>query len=336
MAQQAVTIRDVARKAGVAVSTASRALGEGSASPATRSKVRQAARELHFVPNMAARQLTSGRSNIVAIVITESPDFAFRDAFISDIVSRLMGSFSKANLLPFLVLIAPTDADGFIRLLRNSGAEGMVVVSFHYSKRFATIIKASGKPTVFVGKPPVGMNYPYVDPDQIQGGYLAGQLLVSRGRRHIAFIEGPVDMQSPAGKNLRTEGCVMALKEASLEPVAILPGPYSFEHGIEAMAAILDAHPTVDGVFAQSDQIAAGALHALHQRGKRVPQDVAVIGFDDFHIASATSPRLTTVAQPLTQLAQAATDMLIHRLATGEWKTTVQIFPVTLVTRESA
>ncbi len=335
MAQQTVTIRDVARKAGVAVSTASRALGEGSASPATRSKVRQAAQELHFVPNMAARQLTSGRSNVVAIVITEAPDFVFRDAFISGIVSRLMGAFSRANLLPFLVLIAPTDADGFIRLLRDSGADGMVVVSFHYSKRFATIIKASGKPTVFVGKPPVGMNYPYVDPDSVQGGYIAGRVLTDRGRQRIAIIEGPSDMQSPGGNKERTEGCTMALREANLEPVAALPGPYSFEHGIEAMNAILDAHPEVDGVFAHSDQIAAGALHVLHQRGKRVPQDVSVVGFDDFQIASATSPRLTTVAQPLTQLAQAATDMLIYRLKTGEWKTTAEIFPVKLVTRES-
>ena len=128
----AATIRDVAKLAGVAVSTASRALGNGSASEKTRLKVQRAAEALNFVPNPAAKQLTSGKSNIVAIVVPEEPEFMFHDAFVSGMVSQLATSFASVQLLPFLVLTAPHDAQGFLKLLRGSGASGIVVTSFHY------------------------------------------------------------------------------------------------------------------------------------------------------------------------------------------------------------
>lgn len=335
MARETATIRDVARKAGVAVSTASRALGNGSASTKTRLKVQHAAEELHFVPNPAARLLTSGRSNIVAIVVTESPEFVFKDAFTSGMVSLLMNSFAQERLLPFLVAVDSGDAVDFDRLLRNSGADGMVIVSFHYSKKYSKVVQDFGRPTLFVGKPPSGMNYPYVDADQVQGGYIAGQVLMKRGRRHIAIIEGPKDMRSPKEVNNRTQGCLQALAAYNAAPIATVSGPYNEDHGIEAMEQILKRAPEVDGVFAHSDQIAAGVLQYLHHQHKRIPDDISVVGFDDFQIANAVSPRLTTIAQPLYDMAQAATEMLTYRLKKGSWKTNAQIFPVHLVERES-
>lgn len=335
MVRGSVTIRDVARHAGVSISTASRALGGGSASAKTRTKVQQAAAALHFLPNTAAQQLITGRSNVVAIMITETPDFMFQDAFISSITSQLMNSFTKANLFPFLVLIAPNDAEGFARLLHNSRADGMVVVSFHYSEQFATVIEQFGRPTVFVGKPPLDMDYPYVDPDQLQGGRMAGQVLTARGRRHIAIIEGPTDMHSPHERNDRTTGCVRALHDAGLSPIATIPGPYTMRHGIEAAHEVLTEHPEVDGFFAHSDQIAAGVLHLLHQHDRHVPRDISVVGFDNFQAAGLVSPPLTTIAQPLNQLAEAATEMLCARLEQGQWPYRRKIFPVHLVERDS-
>ncbi|PWG65001.1 LacI family DNA-binding transcriptional regulator [Bifidobacterium callitrichidarum] len=332
MEGDAVTIRDVAKLAGVAVSTASRALGNGSASAKTRLKVQQAAEALHFVPNQAAKQLTSGKSNIVAIVATEEPDFVFHDAFISGVVSQLATSFASAHLLPFLVLTQPHDAKGFLKLLNGSGAAGAVIVSFHYTKTFADAVKEYGKPVVFVGHPHVSMHYPYVDVDSYQGGYAAGELFAKHGRKRIAIVEGPTDMLTP---QLRTEGIVDAARQFGCEIIGTVPGEYSIEHGERGMREILEKHPEVDAVFAHSDDIAAGVYRTLHTAGKRVPEDVSVIGFDNFQTAGVLNPGLTTLAQPLPAMAEAATGMLVERLETGEWKRRAVLFPARLVERES-
>ena len=329
----AATIRDVAKLAGVAVSTASRALGNGSASEKTRLKVQRAAEALNFVPNPAAKQLTSGKSNIVAIVVPEEPEFMFHDAFVSGMVSQLATSFASVQLLPFLVLTAPHDAQGFLKLLRGSGASGIVVTSFHYSKQLAAVLETYGKPVIFIGKPNLAMHYPYVDVDNYQGGYDAGKLLRRRGCEHIAVIAGPDDMQTPPQ---RTKGIIDALAVDGLEPVAIMSGKYGTEHGEVAMRRILDEHPEIDGVFAHSDQIASGALRALSGTGRMVPDDVALVGFDDFRVAEATTPKLTTFAQPLAMMAEEATTMLRKRLETGVWEKQATLFPAQLVRRESA
>ena len=209
-----VTIRDVAQRAGVAVSTASRALSGGSASEATRRKVQEAAEALHFVPNPAARRLTGGHSNVVALVVDEPTDFLFRDDFLAGILGQLSMSLARENLLPFLILAEPDNAKGFEQLLQRSGAEGVVVASFHEGRKFADMLKRFDKPTVFIGSPPKGFKCPYVDVDNYDGGYQAGKLLVERGCRHIALIEGPRDMPTPKE---RTDGFRAALKEQGLE-----------------------------------------------------------------------------------------------------------------------
>ncbi|RSX54392.1 transcriptional regulator [Bifidobacterium goeldii] len=331
--EKTITIRDVAKRAGVAVSTASRALGGGSASEATREKVRRAAEELQFVPNLSARRLTGGRSNVVALVAEEPTDFLFRDDFIVGILGQLSASLTRRNLLPFLSLVAPGDVAGFEELMGKSGAEGVVAVSFHEGEQFAGSLRAMDKPIVFIGAPPKGYKAPFVDVDNYDGGYQAGRHLVERGCRNIALIEGPKDMPTPRE---RTGGFLAALKENNLEPVMVCSGSYEIENGQRSMERILSACPQVDGVFAHSDKIAAGVLQVLDKAGKHIPNDVAVIGFDDLQAARLLNPPLTTVAQPLNVVAEAATDMLVYRLEHGSWKVSSQRFPVRLIVRESA
>lgn len=328
-----VTIRDVAQRAGVAVPTASRALSGGSASEATRRKVQEAAEALHFVPNPAARRLTGGHSNVVALVVDEPTDFLFRDDFLAGILGQLSMSLARENLLPFLILAEPDNAKGFEQLLHRSGAEGVVVASFHEGRKFADMLKRFDKPTVFIGSPPKGFKCPYVDVDNYDGGYQAGKLLVERGCRHIALIEGPRDMPTPKE---RTAGFRAALKEQGLEPIASYAGSYEMDNGLKSMERIIAEYPQVDGVFAHSDKIAAGALHVLDRFDKQVPQDVAVVGFDDLQAARLLNPQLTTLAQPLDDMAEAATRILAHRLENGTWRVSFQRFPVRLVRRESA
>ncbi|WP_231129328.1 LacI family DNA-binding transcriptional regulator [Bifidobacterium choloepi] len=329
----AATIRDVAKLAGVAVSTASRALGGGSASSRTRAKVQEAARQLNFVPNQSARRLTGRRSGVVALVVDESTNALFQDDFISALLGQLGVSLAGAGLLPFLVLAPPDDAEGFRELLGRSEADGVIVASMHEGHHLAGMLEHLDRPVVFIGRPPGKIKCPYVDVDNYGGGYLAGRRLLERGCRRMAVIEGPKDMPTPYD---RTAGFTDALAEEGLEPVMKISGSYDMEHGLAAMAAVLEAVPDVDGVFAHSDKIAAGALRVLHQEGRRVPEDVAIIGFDDLQAARLLTPQLTTLAQPLPDMAQAATEMLEHRLEHGEWKVSAQRFPVHLTVRDSA
>lgn len=329
----AVTIRDVAKLAGVAVSTASRALGNGSASEGTRRKVMEAARQLNFVPNAAARSLPGGQSNIVAIVIDEPADTLFKDEFIVTLLGRISVSLAKLKLLPFLVLADPNDAEGFARLLNASGAAGVIVASMHEGHALSKVLLDFGRPMVFIGDPPAGLGRHYVDVDNHEGGYQAGRYLVERGCRRIALIEGPRDMTTPRE---RSDGFKAALRRAGMEPVMCVSGNYTMAAGERNMRKILSAVPDVDGVFAHSDKIASGAMHVLLESGKSVPDDVALVGFDNLQVAAMLTPTLTTVAQPLDAVAENAAQLLKGYLDTGHWKFTSIQLPTALVRRQSA
>jgi DNA-binding LacI/PurR family transcriptional regulator len=319
----------------VAVSTASRALGNGSASVATRQKVKQAAEELHFSPNLAARRLSSGRSGVVALAVPEPTPFIFGDPFVSGMVSRLSLAFAERGLLPFLALTTPDDVEGFERLLDRSGADGMAVLSYHVSNRVGEVIHQFRKPKVFIGRPPAGSAIPYVDVNNRAGGYLAGKRLLEIGRTRIAVIAGPEDMTAPGD---RTEGMVSALEEAGLKPLAILQGAFSTDFGFGAMNQLLEHFPEIDAVFAESDEIAAGAMQAIGKsdRDIRIPQDLAIIGFDDFRLAKALSPKLTSLAQPLDDMADGAAQILHECLSGGDCQNRSKVFDVQLRIRDTA
>ena len=330
--RRSVTIREVAKRAGVAISTASRALSGGSASQRTREKVERAAQELSFVPNVSAQRLSSGRSNVVAIVVPESPDFIFADSFVTGVISHLAISLTKFHLQPFLDLSPLSDTDGFTQRLEMSGAEGLVIISAHQSKTLKNVLKTIDKPIIFIGKPAGLSSYPFVDVDNYRGGALAAECFISKDRNKVAVISGPVDMLAPRN---RTAGFVDTLRQHDIEPLAIEAGTFERSSGALAMHSILERSPEVDAVFAHSDEMAAGALQALTARGKKVPADVSIIGFDNFKLAHSLTPQLTTIAQPLDQLAKGAAVMLEERLRTGKWGVKQQIYDVQLVHRES-
>lgn len=331
---QTVTIREVAQRAGVSISTASRSLGSGSASAETRRKVREAARELGFVPNAAARQLSTGRANTVAILVAEQTDFIFNDPFLSMLVSQLAISLSRNGLQGFLMLADPTDPSSFSNLLRRTGVDGVIVVSFHRSRDLETSIRSLTVPAMFVGRPPDEFSdYPYVDVDNFRGGCDAAQRLLDIGRESIAEITGPPSMNAVID---RDSGFVSVLGRHGIKLVSKKSGKFSFENGRRSMEAILKQRPQVDAVFAQSDQVAAGAMSALFATGKSVPQDVAVIGFDDSGMAKATTPPLTTLRQPVGDLAHMAAGMMASILNGENALVTKQVLYAPLKVRGTA
>lgn len=328
------TLREVAEKAGVSMATASRALAGGSASQRTRERVREAAKELGFVPNAVARHLSTGRTDTIAVVMAEQPQFIFRDQFLSMLVGQLAVSLNDLGLLGILVLADPQDPEGSDSFLRRTGADGVIMASYHPSEVLSKSIRSLNVPVVFVGRPPSELSYlPYVDVDNYRGGYDAAMRLIDIGRRNIAQIAGPAEMTASSD---RTEGFDAACEAQHLTPVGTFPGKFEVEHGQDSMRALLEAHPEVDGVFAHSDRIAAGAIQTLSELGRKVPDDVAIVGFDDFESATAVNPKLTTMAQPLNKVARAAAEMMRGFLDTGEYELSKQLFRVPLVVRDSA
>jgi DNA-binding LacI/PurR family transcriptional regulator len=172
-----------------------------------------------------------------------------------------------------------------------------------------------------------------VDVDNIKGARLATRHLVERGRRRIATITGPMDIQAGADRSI---GFYDVLRESGLRPSAEAHGNFTHASGISAMRQLIETSPDLDAVFAASDSMAAGALHFLRQAGRRVPEDVAVVAFDDSPVAADTDPPLTSVRQPLEEMGQEMARLLIARLNDEPVAETKRVLNPKLVLRQSS
>src|SRR5690606_30002539 len=233
-----------------------------------------------------------------------------------------------------LVLMIAGDDGGrerVARYLRGGHADGTLLVSTHAGDPLLEAIERSGVPAVACGAV-LGREsvIPYAAADDRGGARDMTAYLVEQGRRRIGMITGPLD--TPGG-SLRLEGCTGVLGRRATKQM-IVHGDYTQDGGEEAMRRLLATVPDLDAVFVASDLMAAGALQALHEAGRRVPQDVAVGGFDDSAIATATRPALTTVRQPLEKVAEETVRLLIARL--DEQQVEPVVLPTELVVRDSA
>lgn len=311
------TLEAVAKVAGVSRATVSRVVNESPrVSPDIRASVEAAIRQLGYTPNRAARSLVTRRSDSIAVVITEPPGRLFSDPFFPRIVRGVSAALTARDLQ--LVLLMPEHGDEArtIRYLTGGHVDGVVLVSLHGEDPIPAALAASGVPAVFVGRPPALADVSYVDVDNRQGARRATRHLVEGGRRRIATIAGPDDMAP--GRD-RIDGYRDALEEAGLhaDPALEACGDFTHEGGAAAMEALLDRVPDLDAVFAASDLMAAGALSVLHARGRRVPEDVAVVGYDDSPIAATTLPPLSSVRQPIEEMGPEAVHLLLDAIGRG-------------------
>jgi DNA-binding LacI/PurR family transcriptional regulator len=221
------------------------------------------------------------------------------------------------------------------RYVRQGHVDGVMLTCLHGDDPLPQRLVAAGVPTVLTGRPATGHEIPYVDADNRGGAREATAYLFSRGRRQIASITGPLDMTVAVD---RLQGYRDALAEAGLRPrdELVADGDFSVAGGERAMRALLGRNPDLDAVFVASDPMAAGALLALRAEGRRVPDDVAVVGFDDAAIATSTQPPLTTVRQPLDEMARAMADLLLRRIDGTASADEHVVFQTTLVRRASA
>jgi len=332
----APTLDQVAERAGVSRSTASRAINGGlRVSPEAQASVDAAVADLGYIPNRAARSLVTRRTSSVALVVPEPDERVLSDPYFASTIHGVNAALRDTDLQLVLVMARPEDiAIRTLRYLRGGHVDGAVVVSHHRNDVLADALYQSGLPTVFVGRPFGGSDHVhYVDVDNTGGGRMATEHLLRIGRRRIGTIAGPQDMS--AGLD-RLAGWSAALGEVGLSTDAVAYSDFTTTGGAVAAAQLLAEHPDIDALFVASDLMAVGALSVLAGAGRLVPGDVAVVGFDNLGAATTTSPTLTTVVNPVVAMARTAGEMLINLLAGKPVDQAPVIFAPELVIRRSA
>lgn len=300
-----------------------------------------AAQRLGYIPNRAARSLVTRRTDSIALVIPEPDERVLSDPFIGATLRGVSAALASTDKQLVLLIARPGESGGRIsQYLRSGHVDGAVIVSHHREDGLEDAVLTARVPSVFVGRPFHDKDLlHYTDVDNLAGGRLATQHLIDLGRRRIAHVAGPQDMT--AGID-RTTGWRQALTAADLPANLLAQGDFTSASAQRAMVELLDHDPDLDAVFVASDLMALGVMSVLKEHNRRVPDDVAVIGFDDLGAAADTSPPLSTVRNPVVEMAAAAVEQLLHLLnpisseSTSTALTTrPQVFEPQLVLRNS-
>jgi LacI family transcriptional regulator len=331
-AHRRVTIGDVAMHAGVSKTTVSHVLsGQRPVAPATRERVEVSIRELGYRPDGLARSLRTQRSHLIALLI---PDIT--NPFYPTLARGLEAGIGGTG---YHVVICNTDAGPadeleFVAEMCDRHVDGIVLDSFGVKVDEVRHVTGPDLPVVWIGADREG--HPGIDivrSDDEQGAFDATTHLLGRGRMRIAMIDG-----APGSGTARTDGYRRALATAG-RPMGttIRHGGWTREGGASAMRSLLEEDPRPDGVFCANDLMAIGALDALLAQGCRIPDDVAVVGFDDIDAASMISPSLTSVVNPAFDTGRTAASLLMERI-TGAYDGPQRVvtLPCRLVERQSA
>jgi DNA-binding LacI/PurR family transcriptional regulator len=331
------TLEQVASRAGVGRGTASRVINGGAkVSERARHAVEEAIAELGYVPNPAARTLVTRRTDAVALVIAESEERIFGEPFFAGVVRGIGAALTEANRQMVLLLSQAGHRSGHLdAYLTRQHVDGVLLLSLHDDDQLPERIRSHGLPVVLGGRATGTESSGYVDVDNVMGARLAVDHLVNRGRLHIAEIAGPPDMI--AGR-ARHEGYAAGLAAAGreLDLTLVVHGNFSQESGEAAMRELLIRRPEVDGVVCANDLMAAGALGVLREAGRRVPEDVSVVGFEDAPLAISTHPPLTTVHQSPERMGREMVDLLLATMANPDEPQPPRMLPTHLVVRGSS
>lgn len=328
-----ITIADVARRARVSTATVSRALnGKGSIDVDTRARVEAAMKELNYTPNLTARHLGQGKGYMIGLVL---PDIA--NPFFP-LVAR--GAGDVATQHGYTLVLAnsdgneQTEADA-LRALLGRRVDGILLAPAAAQSPGLVDLVAGRIPAVLLDRPVPGAHVDLVTGDNREGGALTARHLVALGHRRLGLIAGPENLASAAE---RREGFLDAARAAGAEtkPEWQASGNFQLLAGYEAMMRILSVPERPTAVACANDLMALGALRALRVAGVKVPEEMALIGYDDIPMASLSDPALTTIVQPAYRLGAAAMERLLARVDGGEeGPPFTTVLPVRLVTRES-
>ena len=329
------TLEAVAARAGVGRGTVSRVInGSPKVSERARDAVLRAIEELGYVPNRAARTLVTKRTDTVALVVSESEQRVFDEPYFAGVIRGIGSALAETGLQLILAMAQTQDEHARLeQYLTGQHVDGVMLISLHGADPLPGRLEEMGVPTV-VGGRPVGITpHSYVDVDNRAGARQAVKYLLGKGRRRIATIAGPQDMGVGVD---RLAGYRDALIATGV-PECVAYGDFSEESGAAAMRELLEKDPDIDAVFTASDPMAMGAMHVLKASGRRIPDDVAVIGFDDSRPSRLyIDPPLTTVHQPTEEMGRQMAHLLVARINGEPLEQPVVILDTHLVIRGSA
>jgi DNA-binding LacI/PurR family transcriptional regulator len=331
------TIVDIARICGVSKSTVSRALNDSPLiSSETKERIRNVAKQYNFQINIPARRLSLQRSRTVAFVVHAHHTmniFSLEDLFFLEIIGAITSTLSFNHYDLLVANINPHDPDWPHQYLDTGRVDGFILLTstrkpFHIK----TLVEMKAPFIVWNKVRLPDDSYCSVNSDNFSGGKLATEHLLQTGRQRIGFIGGPEDEYEVTQ---RYDGYTAALQQAggAVNPNRVVYGDWTTESGAQKMQHLLEYAPDLDAVFANSDLMAVGAINTLRERGKQVPQDVAVVGYDDLSIARATNPPLTTISQNIPMVGKLLAQNLIQNIETGQVINVT--LPVKLVIRDS-
>jgi LacI family transcriptional regulator len=327
------TVADVARQAGVSVSTAARVLsGRGYASEKTRRVVLDAARELGYVPNQIARSLRTRRTRMIGLLIGD-----VENSFYSTIARNVE---SVATAAGYHVVLCNSDDDPenereYLKLLEGMQVDALVVTPTQKNRRHLARLMDTGIVIVQVDRRVEGLAADAIVVDNEAGAASAVTHLVEAGHARIGILTGELGVQTAvqrlAGYRRALNDHGIAIKESLIKG-----GSFHRDHAVEDATDLIRANPAPTAIFAANNILAEAALVALEQEGLRVPRDVSLVAFDDVQWMSMVEPPLTAVRQPVADMARSAAELVLRRLAEGrEGRPNTMVFRTELVERES-
>ncbi len=327
------TLEEIAKLAKVSRSTVSRVINNHpNVRPEVRERVWKIIQEVGYHPHAAARNLATRRTRVVGVVIPETLPKVFSDPYFPAVLRGISDTLAEHDYHLLLSLLAPLQEEDFYRrVLRGHLVDGIIVLSAQITDPLIIRAHRDGLPVVSIGRC-VEPGVSYVDADNVEGGRMATEHLLRLGRRRVATIAGP---QTRAPGIDRLEGYRSALHAwgINLRSEWIVEGDFTEAGGYIAMRRLLPAHP--DAVFVASDLMAVGALKAIREAGLRVPDDIAIVGYDDVELAQFTDPPLTTIRQPIYELGRIAVQLLLRQMEEGVRDPQRVILPTELVIRSS-
>ncbi|NBO45499.1 MAG: LacI family transcriptional regulator [Actinobacteria bacterium] len=328
-----ITLADIAETAGVSPATVSRVLnGDPRVSPERVTRVNEAISELGYSPNRAARTLVTGKTGLIAAVIDSNLN-VFSDPFWGQITTGISQALQEANFQA-LLMVRPLDVEdpSVVASLAPGQVDGAIFFQLHNDDT-VNLLQDMGLPLVVVGRPEESSKLTYVDSDNFGGAHQATKHLIDRGCKAIATVAG--DQQLSSGR-LRLDGYRKALAESGIgfDESRVAYGDWTDVGGEQAMRTLIESNPSIDGVFVANDLMALGAMSVLEEQGRNIPEDVAVVGFDNMFAGRLGRQQLTTIEQDVQGLGAKAAAMVI-RMIDGERPKSV-VLPTRLIVRDTA
>ncbi|PYG28833.1 LacI family DNA-binding transcriptional regulator [Pelagimonas varians] len=324
----AVTLKEVAKRAGVSRSAVSRTFTDGaSVSDKMRQKVEKAARDLGYSPNALASSLTTGRTKLIGLVSNNFHNPIFLQVF--DLFTR---GLQDRGLRPLLVnLTQEIDPESSVRMLRQYSVDGVVVASSTLPPGFAKAFRDAGVPVVHsFGRYAAAPQVHVVGIDNVECGRMAARTLVERGYKQVAFLGGP---EAATSTQDRYTGFMSELAaHPNIDVTYSFAGDYSFDAGRREMLRLLQSTPA-EAYFCGDDVLSIGALSALRESGLKVPEDVGIIGLNDMEMSGWENINLTTIHQPIRQIIKSSIELMVAMLDEPDRYPEARIFPCSVVER---